>query len=71
MVFSIWLPMAMDSVSEIPGNLLDVMTIEPSSSVGINSVPMNLSDASATITSARATIRIGLRCFSALASERP
>ena len=70
MIFSMRLPMAMDSVSEMPGKRLEVTIMEPSSSFGMNSVPMNLSEMSEATTSTAAPISTGLRCRKAMLRER-
>src|SRR4051794_38114197 len=56
-VLAISLLTSIDCVSAIPGSLRDVISIDPSSSFGMNSVPMYLSEKSAAPTMKRATVR--------------
>jgi hypothetical protein len=60
---------SIDSVKEIPGSLREVSRIEPSSSYGMNSVPMNLSEAIAAATRMRAKQMKTGRCCMAYFSD--
>ena len=47
MVIAISLLISIDSVKEIPGNFRDVIRMDPSSSLGMNSVPINFREINA------------------------